>query len=252
LADRRRLYSFRPAFWLVIAAVALAVSLSNPARAQQTIFDVPSDSITPAGRLFLQNEGQFRPWTPGAFYLGTQYQALGVGHNTELDMTLINITAPKSSPIVLGVGAKTAIPLLKKRLQKCQLKLIVGQLVPIALDRFQGVGGVGNWSYASLSGRVPWTHTRLQGGVSTGTRQIFGRTNVCFIGGYEQPLTPRLSLIGDWFSGRHSLGLFIPGFSLAFPRDYALYCGFQIPNFRENGRTGFVVELAKVLSLRKQ
>jgi hypothetical protein len=223
-----------------------------PARAQQTIFDVPSDGITPAGRLFLQNEGQFRPWTPGAFYVGTQYQALGIGHNTELDMTVLNMTSPKAGPVTLGVGAKSAIPLFKEKLQKRQLKLVVGQLIPIALERFQGVGGVGNWSYASVSGRLPWLDTRLQGGVSTGTKQIFGRTNVCFIGGYEKPVTKRLTLIGDWFSGRHSLGLFIPGFSFAFPQNYTLYCGFLIPNFRENGRTGFVVEFARVVTVKNQ
>jgi len=198
----------------------------------------------------VQNEGQFRPWAPGAFYLGTQYQALGIGYNTEIDMTLFNITAPKSGTLTLGVGAKSAIPLFRERFKARDLKLVVGELVPIALDRFQGVGGVGNWSYASVSGRLPWSNTRWQGGVSTGTRQIFGRTNVCFIGGWEQPVTKRLSLIGDWFSGRHSLGLLIPGFSFAFPRDYTLYCGFQIPNFPENGRTGFVVEIAKVLPIR--
>ncbi len=235
-----------------LSVIALAVLLlcGQPTKAQQTIFNVPSDGITPSGRLFVQNEAQFRPWTPGAFYLGTQYLAAGVGHNTELDMTLFNFAAPKAGPVTLGVGAKSAIPLLKERMAGRQLKLVVGQIIPIALEKYQGVAGVGNWSYASVSGRLPWLNTRLQAGVSTGTKQIFGRTQVCFIGGYEQPVTKRLTLIGDWFSGRHTQGLFIPGFSFALPRDITLYCGFQIPNYRENGRTGFVVELAKVLPLK--
>lgn len=237
---------------MLIFALAVLHACTGPAASQQTIFNVPGDGMTPAGKLFVQNEGQFRPWTPGAFYLGTQYLSLGVGHNTELDTTLFNFASPKAGPVTLAVGAKSVIPLCKDRLKNRQLKLIVGQMIPIALERSGGVDGVGNWSYASLSARLPWSNTRLQGGVSTGTRQIFGRTHVCFIGGYEQPLTSRFSLIGDWFSGRHSQGLFIPGFSCALPRDVTLYCGFQIPNFRENGRTGFVVELAKILPVTKQ
>jgi hypothetical protein len=226
------------------------LSLIPPAQSQQTIFNVPSATETPRGQLFLQNEGQFRPWTPGAFYIGTQYQAVGIGYHTELDLTLFNVTAPKSGPMTLGVGFKSCVPVFKERFKKREFKVTVGEILPVALERAGGIDGVGNWTYAHVSGKLPGLKTRITAGVSVGTEEVFARNHVCFIGGYEQPVTERFTLQGDWFSGRHSLGLFIPGFSYAFPRDYTLYCGFQIPNYRQNGRTGFVVELAKILPLK--
>lgn len=211
------------------------------ANAQQTIFDVPSPEITPKNKLFLQHESQFRTWKPGRFLSNTEYSAYGIGHNTELDMTLFNVNAPVSDNITLGLGFKSSIPILKRTLPNQELKVTVGQLVPISL---QG-GGVGSWSYGTFSGRIPKLKTRLSGGVSVGTKQIFGRNAVSFIGTYEQPITKRFVLQGDWYSGTNNLALFIPGFSYAFPKDITLYGGYQIPNNARSGRQGFVFELAK-------
>jgi len=129
-----------------------------------------------------------------------------------------------------------------KKFSEQEFKLIGGSEV---LSSLQG-GGVGNWSYALASARLPVTKTRLTAGVSFGTKQIFGQTVTCFVGGYEQPVTKRFSLQGDWFSGEeHFAGFFIPGFSYAFPEDITLYVGYQIPNTSKNGKSGFVIELAK-------
>jgi hypothetical protein len=206
---------------------------------------VPSADVAPKKSLFLEHESQFRPHQPGPFEYITQYTCLGVGFNTELDLTLINLAVPQSHNMSLGVGFKTAVPILKRKLPNTDLRLTFGELVPISLEN----QGVGNWSYAHLSGRLPRLKTRITAGVSTGTRQIFFKNNVCFIGGYEQPVTRRLSLQGDWFSGDHSLGYFIPGLSYILPGEMILYAGYQIPNMRRVGRDGFVVELAKNIRL---
>jgi len=214
----------------------------SPTLAQQTIFNVPSPDTLDRGKVFVQHESQFRGWDPDRFWLGTHYLALGAGRDTELDMTLSNVRAPYAGAPVLALGFKKGFPVFTERWRERELKLIVGQMLPISL----GNGGVGNWSYATFSGRLPVLKTRLSGGYSTGTKQLFGRTTVGFIGTYEQPVTKNFSLIGDWYSGTHSNGLFIPGFSYACPKQVSLYAGYQIPNNRESGRSGFVLELAKI------
>lgn len=224
------------------ALVAFAiVILARPACAQQTIFNVPSADVTPEGKLFLQHESQFRPWKPGRFVSNTEYSALGIGHNTELDMTLFNVNAPASDNITLGVGFKSAIPILRKQLPDQEVKLTLGTVVPVSL---QGEG-VGNWSYTHLSARIPKVKTRLTAGVSAGTRQIFGRNAVAFIGGVEQPVTKRLSINGDWYSGTHNLGLLITGVSVSLPKNTNFYLGYQIPNTKRSGSQGFVLEFSK-------
>lgn len=228
----------RPWALLVSGLFALHATL---ACAQQTIFNVPSADAVPDGEVFLQHESQFRPWEPGSFWLGTHYAAYGIGRNTELDATLFNVSSPASDNVVLGIGAKKVFPVLESRFPKQELKVTVGQMIPVSL---QG-DGVGNWSYAHASMRLPRLKTRLTAGVSTGTRQIFGRTTVGFIGGYEQPVTKNLSLIGDWYSGTHANGFFITGFSYALPKRFNFYGGYQIPNNKRCGRSGLVIELSK-------
>ncbi len=231
-------------FWRgrFFCSLMLAAGLClGSAQAQQTIFNVPSADVTPQGEIFLQHESQFRIWRPGRFLNSTEYSAFGLGHGTELDVTLFNVNAPASDNITLGVGLKKIVPLFPKKFPRQEFKLTVGQLVPVSL---QGQG-VGNWSYAHLSARAPRLKTRLAVGVSTGTRQIFGRTTVGAIATLEQPVTKRLSLQGDWYSGTHALGFLITGFSYALPYNTVLFGGYQIPNTPRCGRQGFVFEFAK-------
>jgi hypothetical protein len=209
--------------------------------AQQTIFNVPSADAVPEGEVFLQHESQFRPWRPGRFLSNTEYAAVGIGHNLELDATFFNVNAPPSGNILLGLGFKKVFPLRQQKSPERDYKLTLGEILPISL---QG-GGMGNWTYGHISGRLPKLNTRLTAGMSVGTKQIFGRNAVAFIGGYEQPVTRRLTLQGDWYSGTHNLGLFIPGFSYALPKDATLYVGYQLPNSKRSGSQGFVIELGK-------
>ena len=210
--------------------------------AEQTIFNVPSADVTPKGILFLQHESQTRPWRHNAFWYGTHYGAYGIGHNTEIDATLDNIGAPHTDNITLGVGFKTFQPILKRAFPEQEIKITFGEELPISL---QGQG-VGNWTYAHFSGRLPKLKTRLTAGISYGTHQIFGRDAVSFIGGYEQPITKRFSLIGDWYSGTNTMGLFSTGFSYALTKTTSLYVGYQIPNNTASGYSGIVFELAKL------
>lgn len=231
---------YRQFFSVTIIMVGLYL---GSAEAQQTIFNVPSADVTPKGEIFLQHESQFRTWRPGRFINSTEYSAYGLGHGTELDVTVFNVNAPASDNITLGVGLKKSVPLFPRRFPRQELKLTVGQLIPVSL---QGQG-VGNWSYAHLSTRAPRLKTRVAVGVSTGTRQIFGRTTVGAIATLEQPVTKRLSLQGDWYSGTHALGFLIAGFTYALPYDTVLFGGYQIPNTPRYGRQGFVLEFARYL-----
>ena len=231
---------------LIYVGISLLGLLSQnalPTWAQQTIFNVPSADVTPPRKVYLETEGQFRTWQPGRFFSGTEYMAVGVEHNTELDVTLSGVNSPGTGSETLGVGFKTSWPILKNKLPRRELKITLGELMPISL-RGQGVG---NWSYAHLSGRIPKLNTRITAGVSTGTRQLFGRTTVGFIGGLEHPVTEKFSIIADWFSGTNNFGLFIPGFSYILPKGIALFAGFQIPNTPKCGNSGFVIEFSKVV-----
>lgn len=211
----------------------------------QTIFNVPSADVTQKGHIFLQQEAQTVPWNTNNALLSTSYSAVGIGHNTELDATLFNVASPATQNISLGVGFKSAIPIpgLKEKFPEREFKFTVGSDMLLGLEG----NGVGNWTYAHLSGRVPKLNTRLTAGVSYGTRQVFGQNTTAFIGGIEQPVTKKLTLLTDWFSGsEHFAGFLIVGGSYTLPKNTTIYAGYQIPNGPNVGAAGFVIELAKV------
>lgn len=217
----------------------------NPSFAVQTVFNVPSADVTEKGHVFLQQEGQFRAWNPDANFLGTTYMDYGIGHNTDVGVTLFNVAAPATQNITLGVGFKSAIPIpgLKEKFPEREFKFTVGSMM---LPSLEGQS-VGNWTYAHLSGRVPKINTRLTAGVSYGGRQAFGVNSTSFIAAVEQPVTKKLTLLTDWFSGsEHFAGFLITGASYSLPKNMTLYAGYQLPNSPRNGVSGFVVELAKI------
>lgn len=229
-----------------ILILFLCLLIAEPsANAMQTIFNVPSADVTPKGHLFLQQEVQSTPWWPDDAMFSTTYSAIGIGHNTEIDATLFNVGAPATENISVGVGFKSCIPIpgLAEKFPEREIKLTVGTNLLIGLEG----NDVGNWTYTHISGRLPKLNTRLTAGVSYGTKQVFGMQTTSFIAGIEQPVTKKLTLLTDWFSGNeHWAGYMISGFSYAFPKNTTLYAGFQIPNSPMVGSPGFVIELAKI------
>lgn len=229
----------------LLLVILIFASISGNALATQTIFNVPSADVTEKGHVFFQEEAQTTPWNTDTAFFNTTYSAVGIGHNTELDATLFNVASPATQNISVGVGFKSAIPIpgLKEKFPEREFKFTLGSDMLIGLEG----NGVGNWTYAHLSGRLPVTKTRLTAGVSYGGRQVFGLNTFSFIAGVEQPVTKKLSVIGDWYSGsEHWAGFLIVGTSYALPRNMTLYTGYQIPNSPRVGTSGFVIQLAKI------
>lgn len=217
----------------ILFAFVLVISFQIEAYSQQTLFNVPSADVTEKGKIFLQHEAQFS----NKFGLFTEYSALGIGKNTELDFTLIGVGTNNVANEVLGVGFKSFLPLH----EKSETKLTFGTLVPISL-RGKGVGG---YAYSHLSTRLPKLKTRLTAGGFVGTTTVFGRDFISVIAGIEQPITKNFGLVMDWYSGKHPNGFLIPGFYYTF-KPCTLWAGYQIHNNKANGDNGFVIEISKI------
>jgi len=48
--------------------------------------------------------------------------------------------------------------------------------------------------------------------------------------GYEQPIGGRFSFVADWFSGKNSVGYFTPGISISLPHSGLFNAGYSIGN----------------------
>lgn len=209
------------------------------AYAQQAIVNMPSADITPEGKHFLMHETQVRPNNPGRYWYATNFYCYGLGSNTELAITTYNTGTPVAPNENIGIGFKKAIPLFEDRYAEREIKLTVGQMLTYNLRN----GGMGSFTYAHTSFRLPKTGTRLTGGVSAGTEALFKKNTVHFITGVEHPLIDKkLYVIGEWFSGQHDFGAFTPGILYHPTKNQVVVVGYKIPNSKENGRSGFVVE----------
>lgn len=238
----------------VFACVA-ALVFAGPAAAQQTIINVPSVDQTKEGRFFYLHESQVRDWGGNSYWLTTNFFTYGVTERFELALTAYNIGTPVKPNQAVGLGWKTAQPVLAKSLPKWEIKLGAGQMLPVNL-RGQGVG---LWSYGQASFRLPATQTRLMGGISRGPNQLFGRDTTHFIGTVEQPLTGigraiggplgnfvgNVAIVAEWFAGSHEFGDFVPGLNWHNDDGWVIIVGYKFSNPRGRSGDGVILEFGK-------
>ncbi len=232
---------------VVLLGFIIQLLWSIEGRAQQAIVNMPSADITPKGQVFLMHETQARWWKQGPYWYGTNFFTYGVGGNTEVAVTSYNHGSPNAPNAAIGVGFKSAIPLLKERLAEREVKLTVGQMMIFSTSG----KGVGSFSYAHGSFKLPKLGTRVTAGISGGTSELFKRDTVHFIGSVEHKLGKRWMLVTEWFSGRHDFGFVVPGVLYHPTERTVVVVGYKIPNHPSNGKPGFVFEFGVFLGGRK-
>lgn len=217
------------------SALFLATLLT--AHAQQAIVNMPSADITPKGQGFLMHETQLRPYQAGAYryWYATNFFTYGVGRNTELALTTYNAGAPSTKNQNVGFGFKSAIPLAPDSRER---QITIGSM---GLWNYRGQG-VGNFSYAHYSWRLPQARTRLTMGGWFGTEELFKKNSGNVLAGLEHPVNKRFILLAEWFAGNHDLGFFVPGVLFHPTPRQMVVVGYKIANNPRNGAGGFVVE----------
>lgn len=210
-------------------------------QAQQLIISIPNADITPNNEYVFTGESQLKIEKESGtenFMFGTY----GVGYCTELALSAYNMKIPQSSvnPSV-APGFKTSLQIFREKLDKRQVKLTGGQMIPVSLSG----EGIGSWTYGHLSFRLPVLNTRLTGGANYGTVQIFARNQFSFLGGVEQPLTEKLMFVADWVSGTHQFAALAAGLQGHINRDTALVAAYKLPNNTRSGEKAIIFEIVR-------
>lgn len=244
--------------WRVLAPILLWMVLalfSVPVAAQQTIINVPSIEQTKSGKAFFLHESQVRNWDGNSYWLTTNFFTYGVTERFEVALTTYNIGTPVKANQAVGLGWKTAQPVLAASLPKWEIKLGAGQMLPFNL-RDQRIG---LWTYGQASMRVPGLGTRLMGGISNGPANLFGRNTTHFIGSVEQPLKGVGDLVGgdvgriigqsaivaEWFAGTHEFGDFVPGVNWHDDQGWVVILGYKFSNKPGRRDDGLIIEIGK-------
>jgi hypothetical protein len=208
--------------WLKIAALALAVCAGRAARAQETVFDVPSPDVLDKGKVYFELDGTARPVNP--MYTFTPRIVIGTGHDIEAGMNFVGLSEP-------ATGQNIISPTIKWRLWKDEDS---GWSFYIGDDLFFPVRkrtyDAGNYFYACFAKK--WkSGTRVSAGGYDFTKHVVAQANRA--GGqftFEQPIVKRLTLAAEWYTGNHAAGYVNSGLNVKLTGKLTLYAAYQVGN----------------------
>jgi hypothetical protein len=235
-----------------LLAVFLLLLTPSIVLSQQTVINAPSIDQTPKGRVFALHESQIRAWQDTSYWQTTHFVTYGVTPHLELAATAYNLGTPLKRLAALGVGWKGAVdvPVLSARAPQWEVKVGAGQMLAIPLRGER----LGVWSYLQTSARLPVARTRLTAGISDGPPAMFGVATTHFVGSFEQPLgvlpgavgrvLHDVTLLGEWWGGRHEFGDFVPGFNWHRGKSVVIL-GYKLTNKPGTRGDGIVFEVGR-------
>ena len=228
----------------IISALALLFlcAAADAARAQQTIFNVPSTDVLERGKVYFELDASFKPNDSealGHFSSFVPRVVVGAGGRVELGLNVTGNVQP-------GPDATTLVPTFKFKAydgsKKNGIALVFGDhlFFPVRNRAYNA----GNYVYAEVS-KTFKSGTRLTAGSYDFTRRVVADANRAggqF--GFEQPVSKKLTVAADYFTGKHSAGYFTPGAVFKLSPKVTGYAAYSIGNQNASrGNHFFLLEL---------
>jgi hypothetical protein len=207
----------------MIAATFLSAAAA-PARAQQTIHNVPTTDVLPRGKVYFELDSTWKPVEP-RFSSFVPRVVVGTGGNVEVGLNVTGNVQP-------GDDVTALQPTFKWKVydgEKNGWAVVVGDniTIPVRNEPFD----VGNYVYAEASKSFA-TSTRVTFGGYHFSESVVvpdaQRAGGQF--GFEQTVTPWLNVNADWITGKHASGYFTPGVSFKPHPKVTGYAGYSIGN----------------------
>ena len=226
--------------WALGALCAMTLFDTPQARAQSTLFNIPSTDVVAPRRTYLEFDfvSHLEPHDEGGFQAYVPRAVFGVGKKfvAGVNVAFLDAEAP-DQPVELQPNVKYQFYANEDN----GVSAAAGGILYTPIANRTGVDTFG-LLYTVASKKVKGTYgPRITGG----GYGLIGRANGNgseggAIVGYEQPLHGRVSFVADWLSGKNRFGYVTPGFSVALPRSSALYVGYSIGNFGRKNNALFV------------
>jgi hypothetical protein len=239
---RRHIRNNRGLTKLPALASLLLALFAGAARAQQTIFNVPTTDVLERGKVYFELDASFKPNDSealGHFSSFVPRVVVGAGRRVEVGFNVTGNVQP-------GPDATTLVPTFKLKVYDGSKR--GGVAVVLGGDLFLPVRrrayNAGSYVYAEVSKSFK-SGTRLTAGGYDFTRHVVADANRAggqF--GFEQPVSKKLTLAADYFTGKHSAGYFTPGASFKLGPKATAYAGYSIGNQNASrGNHFFLLEL---------
>jgi hypothetical protein len=170
--------------------------------AQQTVFNVPSADVLDKGKIY--GEFDFTGKHSDDNLTFTPRAVVGLGHHFEAGLNFNGMSQPWTGQVILS-------PTIKWRFYdggNAGWSAFMGDDLFVPVHHAPYV--LGNYTYAELARTVP--SIRIAAGPFFFTRNVVAQGNKAGVrASLEDPVTTRLTVAADWFSGDHSNGYFDPG-----------------------------------------
>jgi len=220
---------------VVLVLFAVLLLSSSAARAQQTIFNVPSTDVLDKGAVYAELDASLKP-SDGSdvpkFSSFVPRVVIGAGSNVEFGLNLTGNIQP-------GPDLTTLVPVIKWKPFQSERgwAMVVGDnlFIPVRNRAYDA----GNYVYTEIS-KTFKTGTRITFGGYDFTRDVVASANRAggqF--GFEQPLNKKVTFAADWITGKHSAGYFTPGIIFKAGPSVTGYAGYSIGNQNASGGNHF-------------
>ncbi len=206
-----------------------------PAAAQQTLFNVPSADVLPAGKLYLEEDNLWRPGRGEDTFI-TLRAVAGLGSSVEAGVNLGGLAAQ-------GRSVPNANVALKWQPVHDPHWSVTAGVHGLFFLRGGTDGSPSGHAYAHAAW-TPVDGTRIMAGVWYATSGYAGTGAAKgVLAGFERHLGPTIAFQADWYSGRNGLGYFTPGFAWTIDR-WVIYAGYSIKN-GEPHENGALIEVGR-------
>lgn len=227
-----------------------------PLLAQQNFFNVPSSDITPAKKIFFQQQINV---VPSALQSGTTL-CYGLGNNYEVGLNFIGLTYEYEKDFFPTSSVVPFAPFFVLNVQK---KFEINESFSIGNGgQFGFTSNMDNGIYVYSNGiyKIEKLGTKFVTGLYYTSDGYFGAESRNFFendffkkiglqAGIEQNIwKEKLLFQADFISGKHALGELVLGGAYVISKHWILSAGLQIPTFQSKSTNAFVFELTFVPS----
>ncbi len=210
------------------------VAASTAVRGQQTVFNVPTTDVLPAGKVYFEldisakpNEPQFSSFVPRV--------VVGVGGDVEVGLNILGNIQP-------GADSTTLAPAVKWRVYQNEdngWAVVAGSnfYVPLRNSSYN----FGLYTYV-MTQKSFKTGTRIGFGGSFFSRNVVAPNAIRGGGQFtiEQAINKKFGVQADWFTGKHANGYFTSGGYYKITPRLAGYAAYSIGNANASNGNHFL------------
>jgi hypothetical protein len=198
------------------------------AHAQQTIFNVPTTDILDKGKVYFELDISAKPNDSSAVSKFSSFVprlVVGAGSNVEVGLNITGNIQP-------GPDSTTLVPAFKWRVYNggdngWAIAMGTHVFIPVRNKSYD----IGNHTYLMVQ-KTFSTQTRIGFGSGVFTKDVVASNAVRGTGmfTFEQPITSKLSLASDWYTGKHASGYWTSGGSYKFTKKLTGYAAYSVGN----------------------